>query len=168
MLRRIATVLATAALSASALAVTAPAQAATTQVVSAQAGSRAYTETRIAGFSADPNPARRFQRITLSGQLQVGEDCNPHERGPGLATRHNPCDNGRTQWAGSAGWQKIVVLFRASGRSKWEFVDAIETGRDGRFATDVRVYTSGTWRVVFEGARGLAPSEDSDWVRVFR
>ncbi|MEV4095534.1 hypothetical protein [Streptosporangium saharense] len=167
MLRRIATVLATAALSASALALTTPAQAATAQAVTAQTASQ-VTETRISGFYADPNPARRFHRITLSGQLQVGEECNPHERGPGLATRHNPCDSGRTQWAGSAGWQKIVVLFRAGGRSKWEFVDAIETGRDGRFATDVRVYTSGTWRVVFEGARGLAPSEARDWVRVVR
>ncbi|GAA3101504.1 hypothetical protein [Streptosporangium carneum] len=163
MLRRIAAVLAAATLSATALAVTVPAQAA-----SAQVADRAYTETRIAGFHAAPNPARRHQHISLQGQLQVGEDCNPHERGSGLATRHNPCGDSRTQWTGSAGWQKIVVLFRAGGRSKWEFVDTIETGRDGRFFTKVPVYTSGTWRVVFEGARGLSPSEDSDWVKVFR
>ncbi|MEV8638378.1 hypothetical protein AB0395_42670 [Streptosporangium sp. NPDC051023] len=163
MLRRIATVLAAATLSVSALAVAAPAQAA-----SAKVANQTYTETRIAGFHADPNPARKFQRISLSGQLQVGEDCNPHERGTGFATRHNPCGDSRTQWAGSAGWQKIVVLFRAGDRSKWEFVDTIQTGRDGRFSTEVPVYTSGTWRVVFEGARGLAPSEDSDWVKVFR
>lgn len=163
MLRRIATALAAAALGASALAVAAPAQAA-----SVTAADRTYSETRIAGFHADPNPVRKYQRISLRGRLQVGEDCNPHERGPGLATRHNPCDGSRTRWTGETGRQRIVMLFRADGGSRWEYVETVQTGRDGRFRTDVPVYASGTWRVVFEGSRGLSPAQAEEWVKVVR
>ncbi|GIH94747.1 hypothetical protein ACFFMN_22315 [Planobispora siamensis] len=166
MMRRLATALAAATMSASALAVVVPAQAASAAV----AEPRHDETTRIAGFHADPNPVRKHHRISLKGQLQVENECSPSERGKGAdyATSHVPCDERtRRDWTGEAAGQKIVVLFRAAGRHKWHYVDTIGTGRDGRFYTEVPAYTTGTFRVIFEGARGLAPAEARDWVKVY-
>ncbi|MBG0832950.1 hypothetical protein HS041_35195 [Planomonospora sp. ID67723] len=166
MMRRLATALAAATLSVSALAIAAPAQAA-----AATAGHPQYdTTTRIVGFHADPNPVRRHHKISLAGQLQIEEECTPSERGRGadVTTVHVPCDERtRRTWNGNAGGQKIVVLFRVAGKHKWHYVESIGTGPDGRFYTELPARVSGTWRVIFEGARGLSGAEARDWVKVY-
>ncbi|GAA3447366.1 hypothetical protein [Planomonospora venezuelensis] len=166
MMRRLATALAAATLSVSALAIAAPAQAASAAVDHPQ-----YDQsTRITGFQASPGRVHRHHKISLSGRLQIEEECTPSERGRGedVVTVHVPCDERtRRTWSGNAGGQKIVVLFRVAGKHKWHYVDSIWTGRDGHFYTEVPARVSGTWRVVFEGARGLSGAEARDWVKVY-
>jgi hypothetical protein len=114
-------------------------------------------------FDANPEPAWRGKPITLEGKLSVQCD---EDYISGLVSVHHAdyCKN-QERWH-RLGWKRIVILFQPDGSGKWEYVDTIRTSGKGYFATKVPARSSGTWRAVFEGARWLAPSEATDWVKV--
>ncbi|MEU4696279.1 hypothetical protein [Nonomuraea dietziae] len=104
-------------------------------------------DSRIVGFSADPEPVDKGDRLNFRGALQV---------------------DGSHGWDGLAG-QRVTILFKAHGSSRWEAVTGDRTGRDGRFWASATAQTSGWWRAVFSGSRGVeGSSSSSDWVRVVK
>lgn len=97
---------------------------------------------RIVRFDASPEPVDKGDRVELTGFLQV------------------------EGWQGLPG-QKVSILFKADGSSKWEYVTSDVTGRDGRFWATANAVTSGWWRAEFAGTAGIkGTSSDADWVRV--
>ncbi len=104
-------------------------------------------DSRIVGFDAYPEPVDKGDRLAFRGTLQA---------------------EGSHGWEGLSG-QRVAILFRAEGSSRWERVTGDWTGRDGRFWAGATAQASGWWRAVFEGARGVdGSSSDSDWVRVVK
>ncbi|MCG5214193.1 hypothetical protein [Streptosporangium sp. KLBMP 9127] len=102
-------------------------------------------DTRIVGFDAGPEPAERGDRLTLRGELQI---------------------DGRRGWDGYGG-QRVSLLFKAHGSSRWEHVDSDHTDSDGRFRESVTASRSGWWKAEYEGRDGVRGSTSgTDYVRV--
>jgi hypothetical protein len=100
---------------------------------------------RIVGFGAGPGWVTEGDRLSVRGLLQ-------------LDSQHG--------WEGYRG-QKVAILFRADGSSRWNQVDSGWTNRDGRFDVDVTARRSGHWRAEFRGADGVkGSSSDTDHVTV--
>ncbi|MFC4121165.1 hypothetical protein [Nonomuraea zeae] len=114
-------------------------------------------------FDANPEPARRGRPITLEGKLSV--QCDEDYISGFVSVHHADYCKDSERWH-RLGWKRITILFQPDGSGKWEYVDTIKTSGKGYFGTKVPARTSGTWRAVFEGARWLAPSEATDYVRV--
>ncbi|NRQ30425.1 hypothetical protein HII36_01015 [Nonomuraea sp. NN258] len=114
-------------------------------------------------FDANPEPAWRGKPITLEGKLSV--QCDEDYISGFVSVHHADYCKDNERWH-RLGWKRLVVLFQADGSGRWEHVETIKTSRRGYFHTRVPAYTSGTFRVVFEGSRYLAPSEAKDWVKV--
>ncbi|MBB6348910.1 5-hydroxyisourate hydrolase-like protein (transthyretin family) [Nonomuraea muscovyensis] len=103
---------------------------------------RGDRDSRITGFDARPEPIDKGDRLRLSGTLQV--------------------DGGH-----ALPGQRVDILFKATGSSRWERVTGDVTGRDGRFWASATAQESGWWRAVYRGTRGVdGTSSGSDWVRV--
>lgn len=99
-------------------------------------------DSRITGFDARPEPIDKGDRLRLSGTLQV------------------------EGWRGLPG-QRVDILFKAAGSSRWERVTGDVTGRDGRFWASATAERSGWWRAVYRGTRGVdGTSSGPDFVRV--
>ncbi|GGK85155.1 hypothetical protein Sme01_29810 [Sphaerisporangium melleum] len=126
--------------------------------------------TRITGFDASPEPVKKGRKLSLSGKLQTARcydgwwwDGDAYVVGGDRCRDDHRWHNWR--WLG---WQKINVYFHRAHGGKWEYVDTIETNPDGSFYTKIPAYWSGTWKVVFEGSRGLYGSSATDYVKVVR
>jgi hypothetical protein len=110
-----------------------------------------------------PEPAWRGQPLWVRGKLSV--KCKEDYIDGFVSVHHaDHCDEAGA-WH-RLGWKRIVILFKPARGGGWQHVGTVKTHRDGSFGTKVRARTSGTWRAVFEGSRHLAPSEDTDWVKV--
>jgi 5-hydroxyisourate hydrolase-like protein (transthyretin family) len=102
---------------------------------------------RIVGFGVRPDPVTEGDRLSVGGRLQ-------------LDTRRG--------WDGYGG-QKVSILFRADGSSRWGQVGSDWTNRDGRFDVDATARRSGHWRAEFRGADGVKGSgSNTDHVAVRR
>ncbi|MET8146455.1 hypothetical protein ABZU32_39615 [Sphaerisporangium sp. NPDC005288] len=126
--------------------------------------------TRIAGFDASPEPVKKGRKLSLSGKLQTARCYGDWWwNGDAYVVGDNRCDadNRWHNWR-QLGWKKIGVYFHRAHGGKWEYVDTIETNPDGSFYTKIPAYWSGTWKVVFEGSRGLYGSSATDYVKVVR
>lgn len=124
--------------------------------------------TRIVDFDAGPEPVRKYRKLTLSGKLQSAR-CNSgwYFSGSTVVFKAGHCGAGWHDWRRLA-WKDIHVFFQKKGSRHWKYVDTISTNPDGSFYTKVRAYTSGTWKVVYKGDRGLQGSEAVDYVKVIR
>ncbi|SDR25610.1 hypothetical protein [Thermostaphylospora chromogena] len=151
---RVATALVAAAVGASVLATASPAQASPIDV----------GPTRL-HFDAGPEPIRKHGTLRLKGKLEV--DCK-NDYIEDFTSVHfaDSCEDYAREHR--LGYKKLDILFQPSGRHRWYHVRTIKTNRDGRFFTTVSAHHSGTWKVVFKGARRLGPSEASDYVKVYR
>ncbi|MBG0831024.1 hypothetical protein HS041_25010 [Planomonospora sp. ID67723] len=100
---------------------------------------------RIVDFDARPGVVDKGETIHVRGALQIETDKG---------------------WDGYRG-QKVVILFRADGSSRWEHVATDRTGWRGRFGTDVEAVTSGHWRAEFPGVKDVkGDSSHADHVTV--
>lgn len=100
---------------------------------------------RIVGFDAFPEPVDKGDQLNFKGALQV---------------------LGKSGWEGLSG-QKVAILFKADGSSKWEYVTSDVTGAYGRFWASATAQTSGWWRAEFAGTAGVKGSSSiGDWVKV--
>lgn len=100
---------------------------------------------RIAYFDAYPEPVDKGDKLNFRGVLQV---------------------SGKSGWEGLSG-QKVAILFKADGSSKWEYVTSDTTGSHGRFWASATAQTSGWWRAEFGGIEGVkGSSSNGDWVTV--
>jgi hypothetical protein len=126
--------------------------------------------TRIAGFDASPEPVKKGRKLSLTGQLETARCYGDWWwDGDAYVVGGSRCsDNQRWHSWRQLGWQKIKVYFHRAHGGKWEYVDTIETNPDGTFYTKIPAYWSGTWKVVFEGSRGLYGSSATDYVKVVR
>ncbi|WP_405147940.1 hypothetical protein OG589_09380 [Sphaerisporangium sp. NBC_01403] len=126
--------------------------------------------TRIAGFDASPEPVKKGRKLSLSGKLETARCYGDWWwDGDAYVVGGNRChDDSRWHSWRQLGWQKIKVYFHRAHGGKWEYVDTIETNPDGTFYTKIPAYWSGTWKVVFEGSRGLYGSSATDYVKVVR
>ncbi|MCG5214974.1 hypothetical protein [Streptosporangium sp. KLBMP 9127] len=116
-------------------------------------------------FDAGPEPIRKGHKLSLSGKLDV--ECSEDYIDGFVSVHHaDSCDDRERRHV--LGWKEIDIFFQPSGQYGWRHVESVRTGRDGSFYTRVSAYRSGTWRAVFDGARGLASAEASDYVRVIR
>ncbi|GII65967.1 hypothetical protein Skr01_60520 [Sphaerisporangium krabiense] len=124
--------------------------------------------TRIEGFDASPEPVRKGRKLTLEGRLTAAS-CrgNWWWNGDVYVVGDGRCRDDH-RWSGwrQVGWQDIKVYFHPASGGRWQYVDTIGTNPDGTFFTKIPAYWSGTWKVVFEGARGLYGSSAADYVRV--
>ncbi|MFC7649948.1 hypothetical protein ACFQX6_63635 [Streptosporangium lutulentum] len=91
---------------------------------------------RIVDFGARPDPVTEGDRLSVGGRLQ-------------LDTRHG--------WDGYRG-QKVAILFRADGSSRWGQVGSDWTDHNGRFGVAVTARRSGDWRAEFRGGDGVKGS----------
>ncbi|GAA3823972.1 hypothetical protein GCM10022226_50700 [Sphaerisporangium flaviroseum] len=126
--------------------------------------------TRIADFDASPEPVKKGRKLSLTGQLQTARCYGDWWwDGDAYVVGGNRCrDDHRWHSWRHLGWQDIKVYFHRAHGGKWEYVDTIETNPDGSFYTKIPAYWSGTWKVVFEGSRGLSGSSATDYVKVVR
>ncbi|GIH79514.1 hypothetical protein [Planobispora longispora] len=92
-----------------------------------------FVYSRITDFRVWPGSVDEGDTIHVRGHLQVETDKG---------------------WAAYKD-QRVHILFRADGSSRWEHVTSDWTGHDGRFAADLEARASGHWRAVFEGAKGV-------------
>ena len=126
--------------------------------------------TRIAGFDASPEPVKKGHKLSLTGTLESAR-CYGDQwwNGDVYVVGDNRCrdDQRWYDWRGP-GWQDVEIYFHRAHGGKWEYVDTIQTNPDGSFYTKIPAYWSGTWKVVFEGTRGLYGSSASDYVKVVR
>ncbi|WP_141704128.1 hypothetical protein [Planobispora rosea] len=102
-----------------------------------------FVYSRIVDFHVWPRTVDEGDTIHVRGRLQVETDKG---------------------WDGYRG-QKVHIVFRADGASRWEHVVSDWTDRHGRFGADLDARASGHWRAVFEGAKGVKGS-GSDAVHV--
>lgn len=106
---------------------------------------RVSLDTRIARFDVSPSKAEKGQRLSVEGVLLV-------EEGRG--------------WDGLRG-QRVDILFKAKGDRDWRRVASDRTDHRGRFGEKVTAETSGWFRAVFDGGRGLKGSSSRpEWVEV--
>lgn len=154
MKRRVATALVAAAVGASVLATASPAQASPIDV----------GPTRLQ-FDAGPEPIVKHGTLRLKGKLEV--DCqNDYIEDFTSVHYADSCEDYARERR--LAYKKLNILFQPSGRHRWYHVRTIKTNSDGRFFTTVSAHRSGTWKVVFNGARRLGPSEATDYVKVYR
>ncbi|GIH99270.1 hypothetical protein [Planobispora takensis] len=92
-----------------------------------------FVYSRIVDYRAWPDPVDKGDTVHVRGVLQVDTDKG---------------------WDGYKG-QKVHVLFRADGSSRWEHVASDWTDHHGRFGVNAEARTSGHWKAVFEGAKGV-------------
>ncbi|RCG29421.1 hypothetical protein DQ384_20450 [Sphaerisporangium album] len=92
------------------------------------------TGSRISGFTVSPNPAAKGDDLVARGRLEA-------LRG----------------WDGYRG-QKVNLLFKPDGSSRWQFVAYDRTDRGGRFRIDARAERSGWFRAEFPGSRTVRGS----------
>ncbi|MEV7970973.1 hypothetical protein AB0O34_34020 [Sphaerisporangium sp. NPDC088356] len=136
----------------------------------AQDRHRGPRATRITGFDASPEPVKKGRKLSLSGKLETARCYGDWWwDGDAYVVGGNRChDDSRWHSWRQLGWQEIKVYFHKAHGGKWEYVDTIETNPDGTFYTKIPAYWSGTWKVVFEGSRGLYGSSATDYVKVVR
>lgn len=102
-------------------------------------------DTRIYGFSANPESVRKGRWVYFTGRLQV--------------------DGHR--WKNVRG-EDVEIYFRKRGTSAWKFVAADDTNRKGQFYAKARATKSGEYRAIFDGTRRLDDSRSRiDRVRVY-
>ncbi|MFC4590028.1 hypothetical protein [Sphaerisporangium corydalis] len=125
--------------------------------------------TRLA-FDAGPEPVKKNHKLTLRGDLDVARCYGDWWwNGDAYVVGGSRChDDSRWHSWHNLGWQKLKVYFHPAHGGKWQYVDSIETNPDGSFYTKIPAYWSGTWKVVFEGSRGLSGSSATDYVKVVR
>ncbi|GAA5067401.1 hypothetical protein HNP84_005632 [Thermocatellispora tengchongensis] len=116
-------------------------------------------------FDAGPEPAHAHRPLYLGGKLQVR--CEEDYIDGFVSVHHADSCEDYERWHRLAG-KKIHILFLPRGEHRWEYVDTTRTRRDGSFHLKVPAYWSGTWKAVFDGARGLAPASATDYVKVIR
>ncbi|MEU4233090.1 hypothetical protein AB0F17_53110 [Nonomuraea sp. NPDC026600] len=114
-------------------------------------------------LDANPEPAWRGKPLTLEGKLSV--ECE-EDYISGFVSVHNADYCKESESWHRLGWKRIAILFQADRSGRWEYVESVRTSGDGYFSTRVPAYTSGTWKAVFEGARGLDGAQATDWVKV--
>ncbi|NUR89536.1 MAG: hypothetical protein HOY71_36100 [Nonomuraea sp.] len=103
---------------------------------------RGNLDSRISGFDVSPEPVDKGDTLRISGAL-------------------------RAEHRGGLPGQRVSILFKADGSSRWEYVTSDVTGREGRFWASATAQTSGWWRAEYRGTRGVNGSVSSgDWVRV--
>ncbi|WP_214410854.1 hypothetical protein [Sphaerisporangium fuscum] len=121
-------------------------------------------------FDASPEPVRKGRNLSLEGTLAVARCYGDWWwDGDAYVVGGNHCrDDYRWHNWRNLGWQDIKVYFQRAHGGRWEYVDTIQTNPDGSFYTKIPAYWSGTWKVVFEGSRGLYGSQATDFVRVVR
>ncbi|RCG29696.1 hypothetical protein DQ384_19135 [Sphaerisporangium album] len=138
--------------------------------VAAKPPYRGPRATRIEGFDASPEPVKKGRKLTLDGKLSAARCHNDWWwDGNVFVVGGDRCrDDYRWSSWRWLGWQEIKVYFHPAHGGKWQYVDTIETNPDGTFYTKIPAYWSGTWKVVFEGSRGLYGSSASDYVKVVR
>jgi len=100
---------------------------------------------RIVGFDASPEPVAKGKRLTFRGTLQVGD---------------------RRDWDAHRG-QRVDILFKADGSKRWERVAVDRTDRRGRFHARAEAETSGWFKAVYDGRRGVRGADSrGDHVKV--
>jgi hypothetical protein len=126
--------------------------------------------TRIAGFNASPEPVKKGHKLSLQGKLESARCYGDWWwDGDAYVVGGSRChDDSRWHNWRQLGWQDIKVYFHRAHGGKWEYVDTIQTNPNGTFYTKIPAYWSGTWKVVFEGSRGLTGSSATDYVKVVR
>ncbi|RBQ18982.1 hypothetical protein DP939_17505 [Spongiactinospora rosea] len=115
-------------------------------------------------FDAGPEPIHKGRTLYLRGKLKV-QCSDDYVDGLTYVIHSDSCDD-QERWH-RLGWKEIDILFQPKGSYRWHHVESVRTRGDGSFSTSVRARWSGTWRAVFDGARHLAPSEASDYVKVY-
>lgn len=121
-------------------------------------------------FDASPEPVKKNRKLSLQGTLEVARCYGDWWwDGDAYVVGGNHCrDDYRWHNWRQLGWQQIKVYFHKAHGGRWQYVDTIETNPDGSFYTKIPAYWSGTWKVVFEGSRGLYGSSATDYVKVVR
>ncbi|GAA1683449.1 hypothetical protein GCM10009733_094930 [Nonomuraea maheshkhaliensis] len=115
-------------------------------------------------LDVNPEPAWRGRPITVAGKLSVR--CEEDYISGFVSVLHADRCKKQETWHRLA-YKRIVILFRPNGSGRWEHVDTIRTSGSGYFGIKVRARSSGTWRAIFEGSKYLAPSEGTDYLKVF-
>ncbi len=104
--------------------------------------------TSIVGFVATPKQALKGRPVFLRGKLAFDTIVRPAN---GSSSRLPHQLEGR----------EINLYFQPQGENhgRWKYIDTLETGPDGSFATPVGVTGSGTWKVKYDGSRRLSAAE---------
>ncbi|MFI7698630.1 hypothetical protein [Nonomuraea sp. NPDC049480] len=103
---------------------------------------RGKIDSKIVAFRAHPDSAGKGDKLRFTGALVA---------------------DGRGGVAG----ERVAIFFKAAGSGRWEYVTSDVTGRHGRFWASAEAVTSGWWRAVYAGTRGVEGSvSDADWVKV--
>ncbi|MFG1943091.1 hypothetical protein [Nonomuraea sp. NPDC048826] len=103
-------------------------------------------DTRVIGFNAYPEPAKRGRHLKFWGLLQVD-------------------DNGT--WKGYEG--KVDLYFKSRRSDEYRLVTSVTSDDDGRVFAKARAWTSGHWRFVYAGDdKTNGDTSRSDYVRVRR
>ncbi|MFC5819785.1 hypothetical protein [Nonomuraea harbinensis] len=103
-------------------------------------------DTRVLGFNAYPEPVKRGRDLKIWAQLQVDDDGT---------------------WKGYKG--KVDLYFKSNRSDEYRLVKSAWSSDSGRLFTEVRAWTSGRWRFVYEGDdRTNGDTSRSDYVRVRR
>ncbi|GII79205.1 hypothetical protein Sru01_41870 [Sphaerisporangium rufum] len=126
--------------------------------------------TRIERFNAAPEPVRKGRKLSLTGSLRAAR-CHDDQYWDGdtFVVGGSRCrDGGGWHRWHQVGRQDLEVYFRPSGSAHWRHQGSIDTDADGDFSAWIRAYRSGTWKVVFDGSRGLTGSSAADYVKVVR
>lgn len=106
--------------------------------------SPAKAATRVTGFDAYPEPLKPGRHLKFRGVLEIQKDGT---------------------WVGY-GKQKVSLHYKPIGKD-WTEVKTFWTDEQGKFWTKVKVWRSGSWKLVFAGNDTAAAAEsDPDPVRV--
>ncbi|MFG3438632.1 hypothetical protein ACGF0J_15415 [Nonomuraea sp. NPDC047897] len=114
-------------------------------------------------FDANPEPVWRGKTLSLEGKLSVQCD---EDYISGFVSVHHADDCGESEKWHRLGWKRITILFKPNHSGRWHYVDSVRTSSDGYFHATARAHTSGTWKAVFDGSRGLEPAGATDYVKV--